>query len=85
MDKKIIKSFLRLKQKPNDVIESSATLKSAPYVIEFVNNEEKMNILKAARNLRKMEDYTGVYINNDLNKSDRELLKEKIMERNAKI
>lgn len=76
--KETIKSLFRLKQK------NETDTQSTPFIIEFRNNEEKMNILKQAKLLRNIEGYNGVYINNDLTKNERELLKQLIMERNRR-
>lgn len=73
-------SFFRLKHK-NDKSEETVK-KSTPIIIEFINKEEKMNTLKQAKNLRSMDGYDGVYINNDLTQNEREILREQIKLRN---
>jgi hypothetical protein len=75
IDKSKIKSKYRLKQKN---IED----KASPMIIELINKEEKVNMLKRSKLLRDLEGYDGVYINNDLTINERELLKQQIIKRN---
>jgi hypothetical protein len=81
MDSNKIKSHFRLKQKIN--IDKLAPKKSTPIIVELINKDEKLKLLKKSKNLRDIVGYDGVYINNDLTTNEREIFKQLIVERNA--
>lgn len=74
-------NYFRLKPKPSGDTTTTEN-KSQPLVIQMTSKEGKINMLKIAKNLRKIEGYEKVYINNDLTINERIILKQLIIERN---
>jgi hypothetical protein len=80
VDKKKVAQFFRLKSKPTGDDKSKED-NSTPLVIQMKNKDEKLNVLKIAKNLRTIDGYDKVYINNDLTSNERNLMKQLIKER----
>ena len=73
-----VKRIHRFKSKE----ENSLSIQSSPLLIELPDSSIKVSVLKAAKQLKDSMCFKKVYINPDLNESERKLTKDLVLERN---
>ena len=74
-----IKRVHRFKNKDENI---KSTKSSTPLLIELPDSSDKLEILKAAKQLKNSTNFESVYINPDQNESERKITKELVLERN---
>ena len=75
-----IKRVHRFKSK--DENSTSSSIQSSPLLVELPDSSVKLSVLKAAKQLEDSTSFKKVYINPDLNESERKLTKDVVLERN---